>query len=220
MKGSKIAGGIGLFVRQEISHIVQVVPNKNKDSIWIKIKKEFLQESHDVYIGTYYGSPPNQKCDNTNDFFTALNEEICTFKKKGVTLVQGDMNARTGISKDFIEHDKIDIEFGIENQTGQHVRNSQDTTVNVRGKELLDICKFNDLLILNGRKIGDLSGSLTSHQWNGSAVVDYVLSPIEFMKNIPKFSIGNFNPWLSDHCPLYTNIVFNGLKIVKQLKTT
>ena len=38
----------------------------------------------------------------TRDFFTALNEEIGMLKKKGVTLVQGDLNARTGNSKDFI----------------------------------------------------------------------------------------------------------------------
>ena len=84
----------------------------------------------------------------------------------------------------------------------------------------MDICKFNDLLFLNGRKLGDLSGSFTSHQWNGSAVVDYVLSPNWFIKNIPKFSVGNFIPWLSDHCPLHTTIVFNGLRDNKAPKNS
>ena len=73
------------------------------------------------------------------------------------------------------------------------------------------MCKLNDFLILNGRKVGDLSGNFTSHQWNGSAVVDYVLTPNDFAKNISKFSVGKFVPWLSDHCPLHTTIVFNGV---------
>ena len=50
------------------------------------MKKHVLQESNDVYIGTYHGSPTKRKGENTSDFFTALNEEICMFKKKGLTL--------------------------------------------------------------------------------------------------------------------------------------
>ena len=68
-----------------------------------------------IYIGTYYGSPSKYKGDSTSDFFTNLNEEINMFQKKGVTLVQGDLNARTGNTKDFIEYDKFDQQFGIEN---------------------------------------------------------------------------------------------------------
>ena len=39
-KGPKIAGGIAVFVKEEIIHLVQVLENKNEDSIWVKIKKE------------------------------------------------------------------------------------------------------------------------------------------------------------------------------------
>ena len=72
-KGPKIAGGIGFFVRNEISHYVQVVPNSNIDSIWIKLQKKFLGETDDIFIGTYYGSPQKCKNDDTSDFFTSLN---------------------------------------------------------------------------------------------------------------------------------------------------
>ena len=34
-----LGGGIGVFVRNELSHIVHCVPNDNEDSIWIKLKK-------------------------------------------------------------------------------------------------------------------------------------------------------------------------------------
>ena len=39
-RGPKIAGGLAVFVRDGYSHMVKLVPNNNKDCIWIKIKKE------------------------------------------------------------------------------------------------------------------------------------------------------------------------------------
>ena len=115
-----------------------------------------------IYIGTYYISPPNRK--GSKDSLTTRNEELIFFNKKGVALVQGDLNARTGTVKDFIEHDKYDQNLGIENLNNQHLRNSQDRETKTRGKDLIDICKMNDYLIMNGRTIGDLFGKCTSHQ--------------------------------------------------------
>ena len=97
----------------------------------------------------------------------------------------------------------------LENTSDQHSRNSEDKIVNKRGRELLDLCKVNDLLITNGRKVGDLFGKFTSHQWNGSALNDYLLAPVHFMNRIKSFSVGDYVPWLSDHCPIYSTIVLN-----------
>ena len=162
------------------------------------------------YIGTYYVSPPNSKHSKnsrTVDFFSQINDEITLFKRKGVVLVQGDLNARIGHENYFIVQGKFDQKLGIENLGNQRMRNSQDQITNTRGKELLNVCKLNNFLIMNGRKIGDVFGSLTSHQWNGSSVVDYFLSPNTFAHNILNFSVGKYIPWISDHCPIHTNIL-------------
>ena len=86
-KGPKIAGGLAIFVKAEIEHLVQVIPNNNENSIWIKLGKSISGEMEDIYIGTYYVSPPNSKVEKKNpmsgDFFTEFNEEIAIFKKKG-----------------------------------------------------------------------------------------------------------------------------------------
>ena len=66
--------------------------------------------------------------------------------KKGPILLQGDFNGRTGVENDFVEFDKSDLELGVENFDNQNKRNSEDKKVNSRGKELLDVCKLNDLL--------------------------------------------------------------------------
>ena len=173
-----------------------------------KVNKGLINEKDDIYIGTYYASPCN-KNNKHMCFFTTFNEEIRKFKKKGVTLVQGDFNARTACEKDFIEADKSDSLFGLENLGNQNLRNSEDQNKNPRGNELLDVCKLNDMLILNGRKPGDLFGSYTCHNWNGSSVVDYVLSPNPFCNKISNFSVGRYIPWLSDHCIVKTTILLN-----------
>ena len=212
-KGPKISGGLAVLVKNDLQNSIQVIPNKNEDSIWIKLKQNKCNGHEDIYIGTYYVSPSKAKTPKAIDFFTSLNEEINMFKKKGVVILQGDLNARTGNQKDFVEYDKFDEEMGVENLNNQCLRNSEDGNTNSRGQELLDVCKLNDFLILNGRTIGDVFGSCTSHQWNGSSVVDYVLSPNDFTKNILKFCVGNLVPWLSDHCPLHITILLNKLEV-------
>ena len=66
-------------------------------------------------------------------------------------------------------------------------------------------------MIANGRIAGDIFGKFTSHQYNGSAVNDYLLTPIDFLHRIPKFTVGEYTPWLSDHCPIYSNIILNSI---------
>ena len=124
------------------------MPNKSDDSIWVKLSKTNLEESEDIFIGTYYISPPNRENSNESDILSTLNDELMFFNKKGTALVQGDLNARTGSERDYIEHDKFDQELGVENLNNQHLRNSQDLEVKNRGKDLLDICKTNDYLIM------------------------------------------------------------------------
>ena len=86
--------------------------------------------------------------------------------------------------EDFIEYDKFDDSFGIETFNNQHLRNSEVQKTNPRGKELLDTCKLNALMIMNGHKIGDLFGEFICHEWNGSSMVDYLLCPNTFFHKI------------------------------------
>ena len=48
-------------------------------------------------------------------------------------------------------------------------------------------------------------GKLTSFQWNGSAIVDYV--PIDFYNDITSLKVGDYSPWVSDHCPLHFEMI-------------
>ena len=216
-KGPKISGGLAVFVKEFLADSVVLVPNNNEDSIWIKVNKnDPNSDKEDIYIGTFYISPQHQRNKNNKDFFSTINEEITLFQNKGSVFIQGDFNGRTSVNEDFIRDDKFDNIFGITNDNDTHARNSEDHIINPRGRELLDICKSNDLLILNGRKSGDIFGKYTSHQWNGSSVVDYCITSTLFMQEISNFTVGNYVPWLSDHCPLHTRISLFG--ITKKIK--
>ena len=91
-------------------------------------------------------------------------------------------------------------------------RNSQDTAVNARGNEMLDMCKSLDLNIANGRKTGDLFGSYTCIKWNGNSVVDYLLTSASLFQEISHFKVGEFLPWLSDHCPIHFTLELRNKK--------
>ena len=217
-KGPKISGGIAVFVKKEVAHIVKYIPNDNEDSIWIKLSKEATGEENDIYVGTCYLSPPAKStsgmtnCTKSHEKHTSLEkffEEATHYSKKGEVILQGDINARTGAQPDFLNKDKFDDIFGIENLEINPPRNSEDKKVCERGSLLLDLCRSEDYRIINGRKPGDLFGNFTSIQWNGSALVDYVLTQASSIRRVVDFKVGRFFPCLSDHCPLQYQIKLN-----------
>ena len=74
------------------------------------------------------------------------------------------------------------------------------------GRELLDFCKTNEFAIVNGRKVGDIFGRCTSHQYNGSSAIDYLLTAADGFDRISSFEVGDYVPWLSDHSPIFADM--------------
>ena len=114
-----------------------------------------------------------------------------------------------GKKNDFIQPDPF-FENIFENLPSSQIlppRNSEDQGTNLRGEELLDFCKTNEFALVNGRKIGDLFGKLTSHQYNGSSMIDCLLTETKSFEKVSFFEVGDYTPWLSDHCPIFSNII-------------
>ena len=151
-----------------------------------------------VYLGTHYARPSA----SSTDIFKNLTENITRFKEKGEVIINGDFNARTGKENETIPPDKYHSDISMGDKKNYPKRNSQDKTVNKRGEELIDICKALELLIANGRKIGDPFGDYTCLKWNGNSIVDYLITSKNIYEKIPIFKVGSFSPTLSDHCPL------------------
>ena len=73
--------------------------------------------------------------------------------------------------------------------------------VNPYESEFLSLVLNNNLIILNGRTLGDLSGSFTCIKPNGSSVVDYFMVSKNIADNVKLLEVLAFTPY-SDHKPL------------------
>ena len=84
----KNTGGLACFAKPEIFNYITPINNDNKDTIWIKIKKEIIDQRHDIYVGTVY-LPPHKNNNDSSKKILDLFEEIIHFQKKGKVIVPG-----------------------------------------------------------------------------------------------------------------------------------
>ena len=198
LRSHTAAGVIAVFVKNHISNLFTPVKTDDENTIWVKIKKEMTKAGFDVYVGTHYMSPSK----TTNNKTLKLIEDINLFQSKGIVIINGDFNARTGTENDIISPDKFDNDLGIEIETFRYKRNSQDVVRNKAGEDLIDMCKSLDLCIVNGRKVGDPFGNYTCIKWNGNSTIDYLITPKSFFNQVLTFKVGKYEPLISDHRPL------------------
>ena len=87
------------------------------------------------------------------DFQLVIKREVVRYSLKGNVLICGDMNARTGILKDYAENDSdLPVDIPLNYTIDQEVpRQSKDTSVNPQGRVLLDLCISARMRIVNGR---------------------------------------------------------------------
>ena len=209
--GKKSFGGIAVFVRKELwdKKIITERHNTSEDCIWLKISKNFVNGGKDIFVGAIYLPPPNKwNKSKINDRVKIVMDEIEKFSRKGEVLLSGDLNARTNndldyvcLSADFDPHD---------NNPPPIRRNSEDRKMSCkRGKDILQLCKILDIMILNGRKIGDSFGQMTCFRWNGCSVVDYGMCSRDLFENCIIFKVGELLPHISDHCPIVIHLSLN-----------
>ncbi|KAL5258990.1 hypothetical protein ACHWQZ_G009453 [Mnemiopsis leidyi] len=139
---------------------------------------------------------------------TSLSCFLSTFMYGTPYVVVGDMNARIGNlhepSTSRKHADTIDalvegsFNNGSYNMTS--IRNSEDSTVNERGRKLLDFSAETNMEILNGSTVGDIFGRYTCLKYNGSSVMDYTLVSSNIRQFVDYFKVLNFTN-ISDHRP-------------------
>ena len=213
----KLSGGIAVFVKDYLidSKSICQVQTNNQNVIWLKLKKEKFNEGEDIFIGTFYLSPENYETNKKLNYMEDLEREIFKFASKGKIVLQGDFNARCSnlqdaviFSKYFSENNDI-IDIPTNSDPNIPKRNSSDTVSNTRGKKLIDLCIMSDLNIVNGRKNGDLFGEKTCFRWNGSSLIDLVICSSSLFTTISYLQVGEFLPWLTDHCPVSFSLNVN-----------
>ena len=138
---------------------------------------------------------------------TALDSICIRLRQKGEVIMCGDANARTGKLPDYILscnapaiHD-IYNDIGLEHDIEEPRNNSDLTISEPHCQHFLDMVINNQLKILNGRTLGDTTGKMTCHKYNGSSVVDYFVITSWARDHVNSLQVKEFTSY-SDHCPL------------------
>jgi len=207
-RANRGSGGILLYIKKNLNESVKFLQNTNVDDrIWIKITSLEHGKCTDmpVYCCFCY-IPPMDSAVMTHESaqWHIFENEMMNYSTEGGILLCGDLNARTGHAKDYIQDDSETpgtcafVRYAVDTEIS---RMSRDVVVNSRGKNLLDLCVGARLRIVNGRHRGDKRGEYTCYTPRGCSVVDYLIVSSDLLPQICDFRVCSLETY-SDHCPL------------------
>ena len=203
------SGGIGVYVRTSIAKHVEVISNDSEYALWLTIHKTLTEFPENMILGAIYLPPENSRFLNDDDLNSLENEISEMANNHKYIMLAGDFNARTSSLSDFIPADNfINEMYGIDEEEQAHLnkytilekfsskleRNSKDKKTKSHGMFLIDLCRNNNLFILNGRMDND-SGNLT---FRDKSVLDYVIATADCFEFIHSFTIVETDPLFSD----------------------
>ena len=226
------SGGIGIFYKNEFRNYVSAVEHDSDYVFWIRLDKTLTKTDEDVFYGVTY-MPPADSRFRTNDELDQFELEITDMciTHKYVYLL-GDFNARSGLNDDFLPaDDEFARMFEYDDTMINHFNKSsclpdfglsikrvnKDSLVNNDGNFLLDICKSNNIFILNGRCGHDRD--LGSFTFKNISTIDYSLSSFEGLKYISDFSVQDLDPLFSDGHSLIVTVYNFGMSKHQPNKT-
>ncbi|MEW8547180.1 MAG: endonuclease/exonuclease/phosphatase family protein, partial [Candidatus Thiodiazotropha sp.] len=214
------SGGIGVFVKDYIAPHISLLESDSDYILWFKLSKSFLQADEDLFFGIVYLPPSESRFHNSDelDLFEVEITNMCVLHK--YVFLMGDFNARTQSKNDFIDinefteqeldnDDFSDQFFDVHNLLSHynldHTRASHDKYSNNEGNFLLDICKTNNLFILNGRCGKDKGiGNFT---FRNLSVIDYSIASAFALKYIKEFEITELDCLYSDGHSLLSTVI-------------
>ena len=205
-------GGVIVFIKKNIQKYVTKVAVTKEHFIWIKISKCLTRFDKDLYCCCCYIPPEGSivyKNNNNENFFPHLNSEILKYGRIGHILLTGDFNSRTSERNDVItstnpsELSTMVNEIDTKPNTDIPCRSNKDKTVNKWGRDLLEICLSHELIILNGRTVGDFEGRYTYYHREGTSAIDLTLVSTDIQPEILGFKVHPPNEY-SLHCKIET----------------
>ncbi|MEW8548549.1 MAG: reverse transcriptase family protein, partial [Candidatus Thiodiazotropha sp.] len=217
------SGGLGVFVKNSIAPFVTQIDSDSDYIMWFKLDKSAFNTDEDIYFGSVY-VPPTESRFNNCDELALFDVEITRMSicHKYIYLM-GDFNSRTHNTSDFMDSDDFFSKYfefddqlvdfcNISNLLDQlkfsRVRITKDIVTNNEGNKLLDICKSNNLVILNGRCGDDKYVGATT--FRNCSVIDYSIASCHSLFHVNNFRIDELDSLFSDgHCLLSTELNFN-----------
>lgn len=198
------SGGIAVLVKESMRHAYKFDPISDSDIIWIRIQKEYISMMNDLYVAFVYLPPLTSSYGkvNSKDIMSKLEKQIEYFSCKGKILVCGDLNARVGNSTDLIQkEEEVHLPTPQEEvfETIFPRVSCDKSVVTQTGRWLIEKCVDNQLYILNGRTLGDLTGQFTCHTPRGSSTIDYFIASRTLSYFVHSMKVHDLSIF-SDHC--------------------
>ena len=208
-------GGVSILYKNELHRGINKV-NKFKmdDLIIIKLNKTFFKLENDIFILNCYITPHNSSGKNKRngkDMISSISDIINELNGLGEVILCGDFNSRISNNPCLIKHDDPCEHVPLPDDyipDSYFQRNSQDRYKNDYNTEFTSLIMDNNLVILNGRTLGDLVGSYTCIRPTGCSVVDYFAVTHKLMNNVTFLEAQAFTPF-SDHRPLALTLKTN-----------
>lgn len=200
-----------MYVRTSVAKHVDILQGNSEYILWLSIRNTLTNYTENMILGAIYLPPENSRFLNDDDLNCFEHEIIeMTSNYKYVTLA-GDFNARTSGLSDFVAADPFynDL-FGIETDERAHLdkhtflenlayplqRKSMDKKTNAHGMLLIDICRNNNIFILNGRAGSD--SGVGTFTFRDKSVLDYVIATADCFELFGSFCIYETDPLFSD----------------------
>ena len=185
--------------------ILEDKSNHERDILWIKLDKKVFNTENDTFVGGIYIPPANSNYLKFNniDMFSILYKDIAQSNSLGSVITCGDFNSRSGSLQDGIIESARDNNF-ITLPNGYQIdnlpkRHPLDTKTNRYKKPFLDFLLRSNLRVINGRILGDLSGSFTCYEWNDHSQIDYFLTTPDIFPLFKYLKVEQKTEY-SDHC--------------------
>ncbi|MES9903304.1 MAG: reverse transcriptase family protein, partial [Sedimenticola sp.] len=176
----------------------------------LKLASECISEK-DLVIGAIYIPPLQSRFYQEDEFYSLENDIQAKCNQFKYVMILGDVNGHTATSPDYIDFDDfqarlfdLDGSFtddfnsssNLLNENIPLTRASKDCTINSIGVKFLDICKSNNIYIVNGRVGKDRNvGEFT---FRNISVIDYAIATSNCFKFITDFEITDLDPLFSD----------------------
>ena len=123
---------------------ITILTRNSSEIFWLKRSKLYFGFTDDVYLCYAYIAPVNSSytLKNNLDILQMLETDIVKYTKLGKIIIMGDTNARTGTGLGQIDNNDKHIPVPLDSLKTRLItkRNSQDSHVRPRGKDLLDLC--------------------------------------------------------------------------------
>ena len=210
---SRCSGGVAVAVKRRIAEGITRIPCKSTEMVWLKMNRRFFHLPRDIAIGIIYEGPQQStvKLREDKDAFAEVQDQMDKLPLDMEIILMGDMNARTKMWTERITTEQSTRQpteaWGIERELEKvDTRINQDTETNGQGMPFINLCRRNELTILNGRTEGDRRGMYTSFQKGGHSLVDYAVASTGVLQKVRSFTVDTLRGDLSDHAPIITEI--------------